>query len=378
MNDTTRKGLLPAGLADGLPPQAKGEAILVERLVAAFDANGYDRVKPPLIEFEDSLLDGPGVALAPQMFRVMDPVSQRMMGLRADITPQVARIATTRLARAARPLRLSYAGQVLRVRGSQLRPERQFAQAGVELIGAEGIPADAEVVLLAVEALQGVEVARLSVDLTLPTLVPAVCRGLGLDAEASARARDALDRKDAGALVGFENGAGEVFRALLAAGGPAAEAIARLERLSLPDEAAAMRSELAELVATLAAAVPDVLLTVDPTEYRGFEYQTGVSFTLFARGVRGELGRGGRYHLSSGEPAIGFTLYLDSLARAVPAAAVPERIYLPYGTGFAAARELRRQGWRTRAGLVPEQEPKAEAERHGCSHILQGGAPTPL
>ena len=100
-----------------------------------FAAHGYQRVKPPLLEFEDSLLAGSGAAVAEQTFRLMDPDSQRMMGLRADTTPQVARIATTRLADAPRPLRLSYAGQCLRVRGTQLAPDRQIAQAGIELIG---------------------------------------------------------------------------------------------------------------------------------------------------------------------------------------------------------------------------------------------------
>ena len=102
-----------------------------------FAAHGYQRVKPPLLEFEDSLLAGSGAAVAEQTFRLMDPDSQRMMGLRADTTPQVARIATTRLASAPRPLRLSYAGQCLRVRGTQLAPDRQVAQAGIELIGCD-------------------------------------------------------------------------------------------------------------------------------------------------------------------------------------------------------------------------------------------------
>ena len=118
-----------------LPPDAAFEAEIVERLVASFAARGYDRIKPPLIEFEDGLLSGAGVALAPQTFRLMDPVSQRMMGVRADITPQIARIARSRLGGAPRPLRLSYAGDVLRVRGGQLRPERQIMQVGAELIG---------------------------------------------------------------------------------------------------------------------------------------------------------------------------------------------------------------------------------------------------
>ena len=163
--------LLPEGLHDDLPPGAGHEAETIERLVRHFAGYGYERVKPPLVEFEDSLLSGPGAGLARHMFRLMDPISQRMMGLRPDITPQVARIATTRLAGRARPLRLCYSGQVLRVRGSQLRPERQFAQAGAELIGAGSTEADAEVVLLAAEALAAVGVAGLTVDLTVPALV---------------------------------------------------------------------------------------------------------------------------------------------------------------------------------------------------------------
>lgn len=154
--DDAGHALLPAGLQDGLPPEAAHEAATMERLIDALAAHGYERVKPPLLEFEDSLLIGPGEQVATQTFRLMDPISQRMMGLRADMTPQVARIASSRLSRAPRPLRLCYAGEVLRVRGNQLRPERQFAQVGAELVGALAPAADAELVRLAAEALQNI------------------------------------------------------------------------------------------------------------------------------------------------------------------------------------------------------------------------------
>ncbi len=117
--------LLPAGLSDELPPRAGFEADVIERLMAVFAGYGYERVKPPLVEFEDSLLSGPGEVLTAQTFRLMDPQSHRMMGVRPDMTVQVARVAATRLAGAPRPLRLSYAGEVLHVHGSQLRPERK-------------------------------------------------------------------------------------------------------------------------------------------------------------------------------------------------------------------------------------------------------------
>src|SRR5689334_11623837 len=193
--------LLPAGLRDLLPPEAETEAASVEAMMEVFAGHGYERVKPPLLEFEDSLFAGSGAAVAEQTFRLMDPESQRMMGLRADTTPQVARIAATRLAGAPRPLRLSYAGQCLRVRGSQLAPDRQIAQAGIELIGCDSPAADAEMVLVGAEALASVGLTRPSFDLTLPTLVPLLLDDAGCDAATRAAVSRALDRKDAASVT---------------------------------------------------------------------------------------------------------------------------------------------------------------------------------
>src|SRR5258708_10435839 len=156
MTEFAGRALRPAGLRDVLPPEADHEADVVNRLMAVCTARGYARVKPPLVEFEDSLLAGSGAAMGPSTFRLMDPVSQRMLGLRADMTLQIARIAATRLRRLPRPLRLSYAGQVLRVKGDEIRPERQVGQVGAELIGAQSAAADVEAGLLAAPAPQTV------------------------------------------------------------------------------------------------------------------------------------------------------------------------------------------------------------------------------
>src|ERR1700687_4751823 len=130
MNDAPHPALLPGGLYDLLPPEAEIEAAVTARLMGVLTAYGYERVKPPLVEFEETLLSEAGAAMASDTFRMMDPISHRMIGVRADMTPQVARIAATRLSHKPRPLRLSYAGQVLRVKASQMRPERQIGQAG--------------------------------------------------------------------------------------------------------------------------------------------------------------------------------------------------------------------------------------------------------
>lgn len=377
MTNAGTKALLPDGLRDGLPPDAAYEADVVGRLLTSFAGYGYERVTPPLVEFEDTLLDGAAASIANATFRLMDPVSQRMMGVRADMTLQVARIATTRLSATPRPLRLAYAGQVLRVRGSQLRPEREFRQAGAELIGAAAPSADAEVIALAATALKDAGVEDISVDINLPTLVPGLCRSLKLDENAAADLRVALDRKDAEAVEALALG-GPVFSALLLAAGSAEDALPRLDAVDLPAEADAERTRLKDVVALLQASLPDVMLTVDPVEHRGFEYHSGLSFTIFARGVRGEIGRGGRYEAGAGESATGFSLFLDSIMRAVPPAPAAQRVFLPHGTPPAQAAALRSDGWICVSGLEPAGDDQGEAMRLGCSHILKDGAAVAL
>ncbi|MGE5506617.1 MAG: ATP phosphoribosyltransferase regulatory subunit [Actinomycetota bacterium] len=370
MTDYANRALLPAGLRDILPPDAAHEAAVGERLLNHFGAQGYDRVKPPLIEFEDSLFDGTGAATAAQTFRVMDPLTQRMMGLRADITPQIARIATTRMAQAPRPLRLSYAGQVLRVKGSQLRPERQFGQAGIELIGSDAAGADAEVLVLAAEALSELGAVGVSVDLSLPTLVPALFAARGIEGANADRLREALDHKDAAGVAEHGGPVADTLGALINAVGPVDRAMVRLTALQLPAAAAAERDRLAAVVKLVRAAAPDLTITIDPVENRGFEYHTGVSFTLFARSSSGELGRGGRYLAGGAEPATGATLFMDAVLAALPGPRPAERVFVPAGTPKAWAQAFRAQGWVTIAGLETVADTAAEARRLGCGHVL--------
>jgi ATP phosphoribosyltransferase regulatory subunit len=380
MNETLHPALLPSGLSDLLPPEAGLEARVVGAMMTVLESHGYERVKPPLMEFEENLLSGTGAAMAKETFRLMDPISQRMIGLRADMTTQVARIATSRLKDAPRPLRLCYAGQVLRVKGSQLRPERQVGQVGAELIGTDSVAADLEVVALAAEALQALGIEALSVDLTLPTLVPAITQALGLGAREQDRLRAALDHKDAAAVAAVGGRAAPLLGKLLASAGAAATAERALQALDLPPAAAEERARLLDVTNRLGAGLPGLAITVDPVENRGLEYHTGISFSFYARGVRGELGRGGRYRTGNGEgePATGLTLYTDTILRALPAQTPPRRIYLPAGSDPVAAKRLRGEGWVTVAGLAPVGEPAAEARRLNCGHCLQGETILPV
>jgi ATP phosphoribosyltransferase regulatory subunit len=364
--------LLPAGLIDLLPPEAEAEAAQVEVLMARFAAHGYQRVKPPLLEFEDSLLGGSGAAVAEQTFRLMDPGTSRMMGLRADMTPQVARIATTRLAHVPRPLRLSYAGQCLRVHAGQLAPDRQVAQAGIELIGADSPAADAEIVLVAVEALAAIGLARPSIDLTQPPLVPTLLDESGFPPEARANLARALDRKDSAAVTARGGRLAATLTDLLLAAGPAERALAALRAAELTPGARALADRLEATVAAIHARAPGLRLTVDPVEFRGFRYHTGVCMTVYAPGRHEELGRGGRYICGEAEPATGLTLYPDAVLRAVPPLKARPRIFVPDGADAVRVAALRVEGFATVAALAIVQDQEMEARRLGCTHLLAG------
>lgn len=379
MIDKINDALLPEGLRDELPPLAAKEARLVMALEQAFESYGYLKVKPPMVEFEETLLAGAGSGLAAKTFRVMDPLSQRMMAIRADMTPQIARIARTRLANQPRPLRLSYTGQVLRVKGDGLRPERQFAQAGLELIGSSSSMADLEVLCAAVEALQSTGLTNLSVDLTSPNLVPTVCAQFHMDQDAVQIARRVADGKDVSLLPqDWPQELRDVLTALIQCTGPIDQALSKLDAVPLAGEAGTIREDLKTLAHKFQAVFPDVGLTLDPGEYQGFEYQTGLGFTLFARGVRGELGRGGRYKVQGTEPAVGVSMYLDTVLRALPSFEGRPRILIAADTDFETQRALRADGYAVVWALEDTDLTPEQARTFGCGYIWQDGTSVPL
>ena len=372
-------GLLPAGLSDLMPEDASRESAAIASILLSFSALGYQRVKPPLVEFEDTLLaDGPGAALAGNSFRVMDPQSGQMMAIRADMTAQIARIASSRLKHQPRPLRLAYSGDVLRVQPDPLNPERQLTQVGAEMIGAHQISHDAELAVAALAALQDAGVDRLTIDLGAPRL-------LGAITDAGEDLRQAVSAKDQMLVQRHGGDAAELLQTLLdmpmVSADKIDEKVAQCAQ-KMPPEAAAMLTELSAMATLVREAMPDVMVTVDPLESRGFDYHHGVGFAIFSPGIRGELGRGGRYRTrlddAMGEDSTGVTLYLERILRALKPAMVTAPLYIPYDAGLAVLVAMMRQGEACRFGSADTQDPMAEAKAMGCSQILLNGQKAPV
>lgn len=349
----THPALLPNGLKDLLPPEAEEEAYIISTLLDGFRLFGYQRVKPPLVEFEDSLLaDGPGKSLANKTFRLMDPVSQKMMGVRADTTAQIARIAGSRLKDTPRPLRLSYAADVLRVNASQLRTERQFCQVGAELIGAHDIKDDIETALMALKGLNGLGVQSLSIDLTLPTLLNTLFDDFKCSSDEREEIAALIQKRDRDGLDNLKTKISTILVGLLDCSGVAATAIEKLKKVKLPKAAKVQMKELESFYTGLLDALKiydlgSIQITMDLIERRGLDYKSGIGFTFFAPHVRGELGRGGRYSLLGNDDndATGFTLYMDSVRQAVSYKSAQEDVDVPIKTDWDEIKKLQDQGY---------------------------------
>ncbi|MFM5886526.1 MAG: ATP phosphoribosyltransferase regulatory subunit [Novosphingobium sp.] len=367
----TDRDLLPEGLEDRLPPAAAAAARVTRAVIDVLDAHGYDRVQPPVIEFEKSLASRMAGVQPRRMFRFVDPASLRTLALRSDMTPQLGRIASTSLAGAPRPLRMCYGGQVVTIKGDGLDPTRERLQLGAELIGLESVAAVGEVVAVAIEALRRAGAPGLSVDFTLPDLVDTLAvKALPLPSDRIEAVRRELDAKDAGGLVAA---GGAAYLPLLTAIGPFGTAI---ERLAEIDAGGALAERIAAL-RTIAARLGDAArVTLDPSERHGFEYQTWFGFSIYADGLGGVLGRGGSYTIKShapggqDEPAVGFSLYPDALIEALAGTEpVRDTLFLPLDHDPVHAARLRAIGWRTVAALCDS----CDARALGCTHRLENG-----
>jgi len=371
------KTLLPPGCYDLLPPFAQAETELVSALLSVFEAHGYAQAAPPLIEYTESLLAGRGLALASQVFRLMDTASHQVMGLRADITLQIARIASGRLSNAPLPLRLSYAGPVLRAKGEN-RGGRQLMQAGIELIGPDAPEADAEAILVTCAALNKAGLESFSVDLNMPGIALSLLEGEALDNATLESLMQAVAHKDVSAIAAFPIKHRDALAKLVGCAGPAREALSALKKITLPPQAGELAAELERVAALVQASLPaSAMLTIDVTEARGLEYHTGVTFSFFVKGSPTEIGSGGRYRIEDGHfrrEATGCTLYVNALSRLLPAPAALKRIFVATPSDSATLAALHAQGFVTVNALPGYGNDRAAAAEQGCTHYFANGS----
>ncbi|MCQ2915043.1 MAG: ATP phosphoribosyltransferase regulatory subunit [Alphaproteobacteria bacterium] len=377
-------GLLPVGMNDVLFPLADKQAKVVEKILDVFQDFGYQRVTPTLAEFEQTLFVDNQEDLKEQTFRLIDPISSQLLGIRADMTPQISRIALTRLNEEPRPLRLAYSGDVLRLKGSMLHPNRQILQAGAELIGADSSKCDAEVILLILEALHEVKVDNVSVDLNLPPLLPSIFKEFKIEGNEADNLLSFIGQKDFSNTISYLKKISNnnekilsVFELLLGAYGEAEDVLNKLDKIEFKGEALAEIKRLKEVCEILKENNPRLKLSIDVLENRGFEYHKGVSFSVYEINKGILLGQGGRYISSvnglCGEPSTGATLIMENVLSVVSFEKKKEKVLLQSGVNFEKAKEIINSGKQVVFGIDRgnngEKELIEQAKSLKCDYV---------
>ena len=310
--------ILPEGIEEVLPPRAEQLDKLCRHIIDLYASWGYQLVIPPMIEYMDSLLTGTGKDLDLQIFKLTDQMSGRLMGVRADTTPQVARIDAHNLKREV-PTRLCYLGTVLHTRPEDTGGNRSPLQVGAELYGHKGFESDAEVLCLMIETINKAGVEKIHVDLGHVGIYNKLVQLAKLDDELEAELFDALQRKampelddmiSAGSLSAE---AGQMFKALITSNGSINDfKEARVFFDSIGAEIKECLDELQIIIEFIGKRMPEVTLNFDFSELRGYHYHTGIVFTAYAPGHGQGIAFGGRYDdigsaFGRARPATGFS-----------------------------------------------------------------------
>ncbi len=388
MNETQfsrdNRWLLPEGVDEVLPPDAGRLEALRRDVLDTYRQWGYELVIPPVIEYLESLLTGTGHDLDLQTFKLTDQLTGRLMGVRADITTQAARIDAHRLRRE-EPVRLCYIGTVLQTRPEGLGRSRNPEQVGAELYGHGGVESDIEIITLMMETLARAGVDNPYLDLGHVGIFRGLAEAAGLGGEAENRLFDALQRKASGEITelldhyGVRGRLREQLEALSRLNG-AVDVLDQAGEL-LSDAPESVRDALQSLwriASSLERRLPNIPLHFDLGELRGYGYQTGMVFAAFAPGHGQEVARGGRYDqigrvFGSLRPATGFSADLKTLMALgnVPEEEAAGGVFAPWSDDpdlLKTIRLLRQDGRRVICGL-PGQ--KGDARAMGCDSELR-------
>ena len=293
-NNDLKIALLPRGINDLLEEKSFQESFLSQSLMNIFKLNGYEKVSPPLIEFEENYTLFLDTTNNQNIFRVTDPISNKPMYIRNDITPQIARIASKKLYKDNKIIRLSYIGDVLRPKGSQLHPERQIKQAGIELYGAPRVSGAIEVISTGIQALAEVNISNLIIDITMPNLTNLILKNSKLNNQEIKLAKSYLKVKNIKKIETIPN-CGKLLSKIADSAGENDRALNKLYKIDLPPKAKKLIKEISLICDKIKNLYPKVNITIDPIENRGFNYYSGIGFAIFSSNVKRELGFGGEY-----------------------------------------------------------------------------------
>lgn len=330
-----RNWLLPEYIEDVLPAEAARLESMRRTLLDLFKVHGYQFVIPPMLEYMESLTTGVGHDLDLATFKVVDQLTGRLMGVRADMTPQAARI-DAHLLNHQGITRLCYAGSVLRTQPDGLARTREPLQLGAELYGHSGVESDIEIQQLMVKALQNLGITEIHIDFSHVNVFGSLVEASQISPQLEQALFDALKTKDQAQVAALTVGLDSVVReALLHLTQLNGDAFVLEHAAKILPKTASIQAALAELKeVSVAMAALGVSCSFDLSELRGYHYHSGIVFAAYAKGFKGPLALGGRYDevgqiFGRARAATGFSVDLRGIVTALPPASMPTAILAP-------------------------------------------------
>ena len=361
-----KNSLIPEGFKDHVDFNTTVEHAYKNKIIDFFISNGFDLVKTPLLEFFNNENDN--------CFLIYTKKNQPKLIIRDDITPQIIRIASSRLKNKIRPIKLCYYGEVIRKTGTMLRPERQFLQVGAEIIGANSIFADIEIIRLAYGSLSRIGVSEITIELTSKIFLKEIFAKFN-DDNLLNKLKEYIKQKDnKNALALIKNEKDRAFLSnLFFFTGNSNRLKNNLNKLSISNNAEKEINNIKKIISNINLKAKDQII-FDFTDIDNKNYHDGIKFTFFANNVRGEVASGGRYTLNindNKEIAVGFTCFMDTILRASSFNNISKKILIPFETDKDIKDSLIKKNFIIYSFFEKNFDKIKVAKKYSCSHYLE-------
>ena len=368
-----KKNLLPIGFKDILTNDANVQFEYGKKLLKNFDLWGYSFIEPPIIEYEKTLSDTKNKLLDKKTLSFFDPLTKEKISLRPDITIQLARIAEDRLFGLPKPLRLCYFGDVFRADKPKLSSDRQFKQAGVEVIGSKNLLADLEIINLSLDSLKKINFKKISLDINAPIILEKIFDDFKISSTKRISLRKLVAKKNIKEIYNFDVKLFNTLKEIIDSSGPLKKNIKKIQKIKLGSNAKKVLKDFIMICSFLIKKnYNKYKISIDLLDHRGFEYYTGITFSIFCLNSSKEVCRGGRYLTSNYKDAVGATFFLNQFLQFKNSSeSKKKRVLVSYNSMFdKSLSKLRKKGWVTIQN-IDENNDKKVAKLHNCKFILK-------
>ncbi len=356
--------LLPEGFKVLLPEEAHKEEIISRSILDLFFQNGYLLVKTPMMEYEDNISQNTLKSLHDESYLLIEPETKKILVLRSDITPQIAKLAGTKLKHFARPLRLAYSGEVIRNSKDNYKTEKQLKQIGVELIGGPQNNSMIEILNIAITVLQNINIENITIDFSLPSIFRIIDKNFNLKSNSNKNIKQALKNKDPGIIIDKKY---KYINGLILMAGTIEEALKVYKKFVFPKKIDELLKNFFKFIKVIKKNNKNLSITVDMTEGNSFLEYYNFGFKIYNKENAKHIAVGGDYKSNNNEIGMGMTFLVSQLLEST-SFRNKEKVYVPYNVEYKKIKL--KKSFIIIKELFAKKNTLKEAKKQSCNYIL--------